>query len=109
MSTNISKNKQVKEVKFHATLTFTKKTYYSADLSFEDFAKKHKDDNPDWDDEFVKQVWMELCAEADKRGDIEYDDGECAEDWDEDDFEDIFAECYLDTAVNKANEKLKKD
>lgn len=56
MSTNISKNKQVKEVKFHATLTFTKKTYYSADLSFEDFAKKHKDDNPDWDDEFVKQV-----------------------------------------------------
>jgi len=52
---------------------------------------------------------MELCAEADKRGDIEYDDGECAEDWDEDDFEDIFAECYLDTAVDKANEKLKKD
>jgi hypothetical protein len=108
MSTNISKNKQVKEVKFHATLTFTKKTYYSADLSFEDFAKKHKDDNPDWDDEFVKQVWMELCAEANKRGEVKYKDAE-GEDWDKDDFEGIFAECYLDEAVDKANEKLKKD
>jgi len=109
MSTRNSNSKKVKAVKFHDTLTFNKKIYYSAELEFKDFAEKSKEDNPDWDDEFIKQVWMELCEEADKQGYVEYDDGECAEEWEQDNFEEILKECYVDDAVDKVKAKLKKD
>lgn len=108
MSTNISKNKQVKEVKFHETLLFEKNVHYSTEMTYKEFLERYMKENPDWDLEFVKQVWMELCAEANKRGEVEYKDAE-GEEWDRDDFEEIFAECYLDEAVDKASEKLKKD
>ena len=105
----MSNTKQDKKVKFQDTLTFNKTIHYSTELDFDDFAKNSKETNPEWDDEFIKQVWMELCEEGDWRGNIDYEHGESVEIWDEEDFKDIFAECYLDDAVEKVNAKLKKD
>jgi len=101
-------NKSAKQVEFRKELCFQKVVYYNRHFRYEDFEAKQLDDHPNWSIEYIKQIWMEFCAEACNWGTIEYKDAE-PEEWDKDDFEGIFEDCYYDDAVVKVNAKLKKD
>ena len=88
--------------KFHEELTFESKVSYFAYLTYDAFLQQHSD----WNTEFARQVWMELCKQANWRGDIEYNDND-AEQWRATDFEQILEEVFVDDAVEKV--KSKKD
>ena len=88
--------------KFHEKLTFESKVSYFAYLTYDAFLLQH----PDWNIEFAKQVWMELCTQANWRGDIEYDDND-AEQWEATDFEQMLEEVFVGDAVDRV--KSKKD
>ena len=106
--TKTTADKKTKVVVFQKELCFQKVVYYNRHFRYEDFESKQLDDHPDWSIEYIKQIWMEFCAEACNWGTIEYKDAE-PEHWEDDDFTEIFEECYYDDAVEKVNAKLKKD